>query len=318
MSALDLMPRTSFDHEALFYSGEDEFVAGTVPFIREGLAEGEAVLVAVSPERMKLLESELDGDASTVEFMNMAELGRNPARIISAWRDFVGENTAHGRRVRGIGEPAWPGRTADEMVECSHHESLLNLAFTNSPAWRLLCPYDAENLEPDVLEGARRNHPHVVEDGARVRSEDYLSPARALRTLEGALPEPTTETAAIDVGAGRLREAREHVTERAEAAGLASERVSDLALAVTELVTNSVRHSGGDATLRVWREPGEIVCEVRDRGRIFDPLVGRQRPSPTQRRGRGLWIVNQLCDLVQIRSLPEGSVVRLRMQLADA
>jgi len=38
-------------------------------------------------------------------------------------------------------------------------------------------------------------------------------------------------------------------------------------------------------------------------GRIDDPLVGRQR----------LWIANQICDLVQIRSGESGTQVRLQM-----
>ena len=32
--------------------------------------------------------------------------------------------------------------------------------------------------------------------------------------------------------------------------------------------------------------------------------------------GYGLWLANQLCDLVQIRSLPAGTAVRLHMRRA--
>jgi hypothetical protein len=42
--------------------------------------------------------------------------------------------------------------------------------------------------------------------------------------------------------------------------------------------------------------------------------VGRTPPSPDQRAGRGLWLANQLCDLVQIRSTEAGTVVRLHMR----
>ena len=69
----------------------------------------------------------------------------------------------------------------------------------------------------------------------------------------------------------------------------------------------------------VWSGSGASAtrCSARssDRGRISDPLAGRARPEPTQLSGRGLWIVNQLCDLVQIRSGPGGSVVRIRLDL---
>jgi anti-sigma regulatory factor (Ser/Thr protein kinase) len=86
-------------------------------------------------------------------------------------------------------------------------------------------------------------------------------------------------------------------------------------LAVHELATNSLRHGGGRGTLRVWREPGALICEVSDRGRIDQPLVGRERPLGGQIGGRGLWLVNQVCDLVQIRCFPTGNAVRLHVRL---
>ena len=61
----------------------------------------------------------------------------------------------------GIGEPVWPGRSDAELVECSRHESLLNLAFDGGRPWRLLCPYDSVQLTPSVLAEACRNHPHL-------------------------------------------------------------------------------------------------------------------------------------------------------------
>jgi anti-sigma regulatory factor (Ser/Thr protein kinase) len=76
-----------------------------------------------------------------------------------------------------------------------------------------------------------------------------------------------------------------------------------------------VRHAGGRGTLRVWREPDALVCEVRDHGHFDSPLVGRERPEPLLLEGRGLWLVNQVCDLVQIRSSADGTVVRVRMDL---
>jgi hypothetical protein len=51
---------------------------------------------------------------------------------------------------------------------------------------------------------------------------------------------------------------------------------------------------------------------VRDRGTVVDPLAGRVRPPPGADRGRGLWLANQLSDLVQIRATPEGTAVRVR------
>ena len=77
-----------------------------------------------------------------------------------------------------------------------------------------------------------------------------------------------------------------------------------------------MRHGGGRGTLRIWREPDALLCEVADAGRLDQPLVGRERPLAGQPGGRGLWLVNQLADLAQIRCFEAGSVVRLHMRLA--
>ena len=86
-------------------------------------------------------------------------------------------------------------------------------------------------------------------------------------------------------------------------------------LCVNEIAANSLLHGGGSGVLRVWAEPSTLICEVADSGTIADPLVGRQSPSLERVGGRGLWLANQLCDLVQIRSGAAGTVVRLHVRL---
>jgi anti-sigma regulatory factor (Ser/Thr protein kinase) len=106
------------------------------------------------------------------------------------------------------------------------------------------------------------------------------------------------------------------VARAADRAGFVPQRTQDLVLAVNELAGNSTRHGSGRGVLRVWREDEMLVCEVRDRGRIADPLAGRQRPDHESEGGWGLWIVNQVCDLVQVRSGSDGTVVRAHMRAA--
>src|SRR6476661_10751923 len=101
-----------YRHEAFFWEGDTQFLAGTVPFIREGLGAGQPVMVAVTPPRIDLLREALDGDAAEVRFVDMSRLGANPARIIPAWRAFTDHHP--GRPVRGIGEPIWNGRRLEE------------------------------------------------------------------------------------------------------------------------------------------------------------------------------------------------------------
>jgi anti-sigma regulatory factor (Ser/Thr protein kinase) len=83
---------------------------------------------------------------------------------------------------------------------------------------------------------------------------------------------------------------------------------------VSEIAGNSIVHGGGHGTVAVWTEDTSFVCEIHDAGHIVDPLAGRHRPAPDQDGGRGLWMANQLCDLVQIRSTKAtGTTVRLRL-----
>jgi anti-sigma regulatory factor (Ser/Thr protein kinase) len=107
---------------------------------------------------------------------------------------------------------------------------------------------------------------------------------------------------------------REFVSRHAARAGLA-EGIEDLVLSVHELAANTVRHGGGEGTLSIWRERDAVVCEVRDRGRIEEPLAGRIEPATDALGGRGLWLANQLCELVQIRSFPDGGAVRVHKRL---
>jgi anti-sigma regulatory factor (Ser/Thr protein kinase) len=304
-----------FHHETLFYSGVNGFLEGTLPFVNDALQAEEPVLVAVGKAMIKALEEALGGDAERVRFVDMRALGANPARIIPAWHQFLEDHASDGRPAHGIGEPIWPGRSQAELAECQRHESLLNLAFDAGQAWRLLCPYDIDALDERVIEAARRSHPFVAHDGASRKSEVYLSPRNTPGPFAGALPPPAAQPVEMAFAGEELGIVRRFAAQMADAALLNPARTEDLVLAVNELATNSVRHGGGRGTLRMWREADELLCEVHDDGHIDEPLAGRIRPTPHQETGRGLWIVNSLCDLVQIRSSPTRSVVRVHMSL---
>ena len=102
------------------------------------------------------------------------------------------------------------------------------------------------------------------------------------------------------------------VRARAEEAGL-GERSDDFALAVNEVLCNSLQHAQEDGVLRLWQEPDGLVCEVSDSGHISEPLIGREEPTIGQIGGHGMWLVNLVCDLVQVRSTEQGSTVRMKM-----
>jgi anti-sigma regulatory factor (Ser/Thr protein kinase) len=306
---------SGFRHEAFLYDSPIGFRDGALSFIHAGISSGEAVLVVVDHAKIALLRAELDGDADRVLFADVADVGRNPARIIPVWQKFVAAHAP--TAVRGIGEPIWAERTPAEVEECQIHESLLNIAFAATSGFRLLCPYDANKLPLDVIEAALRSHPHVRDQDGLRDSHSYRGVSANTYPFDMPLPEPNRPPLEhLGFGADNIGAVRIIVAEHATASGLGRSRVAELAQCVHEAAVNSVRHGGGAGTLRVWRDDATLVCEVSDAGQIERALVGRELPPLETKGGRGLWLVQQLSDLAQLRSGSNGTVVRIHAKLS--
>jgi hypothetical protein len=149
-------------HLALFYATGRQYREDVVPFIRDGLSNGEPVLDAVPGDQVQGLRDVLGGRGRDVAFADMAVLGRNPARIIPAVRAFMDQHP--GQRIRCVDEPAWPGRSGEEAREVTRHEALVNQAFTGTAA-TVLCPYDSRRLAPSVISEAGGTHPYLLAEG---------------------------------------------------------------------------------------------------------------------------------------------------------
>jgi len=302
-----------FRHEALLYAGDDEFVSRISAFVADGVRKREEALVVVSSHKIDRLRRTLGDAASSVRFADMAEVGQNPSLIIPAWHEFVSANP--GTALRGVGEPIWAERVGDELVECQAHESLLNDAFASAPAFWLLCPYDTTKLSAAVVDETRRSHPTVMSGDVSDRSPDYAATSAGVLQLPLSAPNPAASEVRFDRAGLALVRAR--VREAAARCGMALDDIRDIVHAVHEVATNSVRHGGGAGELRIWHDGGALVCEVRDSGFQQDALAGRKRPAAEPGDSRGMWLVNHLCDLVQMRSTEgAGCTVRLHKRVA--
>jgi anti-sigma regulatory factor (Ser/Thr protein kinase) len=294
-------------HPGLLYHGVTEFFDVVTDFVREGLQTGVPVMVAVPGKKSDLLQATVKMEGA--HFVDMAELGRNPARIIPAIHEFHEEYG--GGSIRFVGESIWLGRSVAETEEAVRHEALINVAFAECPV-TVLCPYDADVLPRYVIEASRRIHPIVIEGGSARPSEAYVDPeevyADAAWPLEESPSDAEIREFRTDMDLTRMRST---VQQFGWAANLSVDRVDDLVLAVSEVASNSVRHGGGAGSLTMWCEDRPaVVAEIHDSGQITDPLIGRYPPGPGL-EVKGLWLVNQLCDLVQIRSGAGGTRVRL-------
>ena len=192
-----LQAHRRFRHEAFLYDGSDGFLRGALDFIEDGLRAGEPTMAMVAPARIAALREQLGADADRVSFADMRRVGANPARIMPAWTEFL--STSPPGRRRGIGEPIWPGRAPDELVEAQHHELLLNLALEHNAGLWLLCPYDVSHLDPDVIAAAHHSHP-IINNGHPAHPSECL----LLRGRHGG----AQRSVAIAAGCGRQFDVR--------------------------------------------------------------------------------------------------------------
>jgi anti-sigma regulatory factor (Ser/Thr protein kinase) len=297
--------RDRFRHEALLYAGDEEFVEECAAFVADGVAEDEAVMVVVAAPKIDGLRTRLGTTADPVHFADMSAVGRNPSRIIGVWQRFFAEHP--GVPCRGIGEPIGPQRSAEELTECQRHEVLLNIAFRDTTGW-ILCPYDTARLAPAIVAEALRSHPWVAELGTHRHSASFDP---IVGPFDDALTEPVGPVAVLQFDSETVGDVRALLAAHHAAAALGRERLDDFVLAVSEVATNSIRHGDGHGTARVWSDGDALFCEITDTGYIVDPLVGRRLPGARGDGGHGLWVAHHLCDLVQLRSNPAGTTVRL-------
>lgn len=298
-------------HAAVVYRSPDEYVGAVVPFISEGLAKAQPVWAAVPEDKGALLRRALGDSATRVAWVDIGELGRNPGRILAAELDFVERHRQ--RPVRMVAEPVWPGRSTLEYPACVQHEALVNKAFGDSQVAGL-CPYDASLLDDAVLADIRATHPLIWWNRTRERSADYDVEAALERCNQPLAASP----AAVRYTVARpddLAGGRRHGNRYARLLGLASERIADLQLVITELATNSLQHTGTACRLALWEQDRHLVCEARDTGLFSDLLAGRRPPSRDKPSSTGLFVVNAVADLLRMHTAPEGTTIHVYLRL---
>ena len=196
------------------------------------------------------------------------------------------------------------------VAEYAHYESVFNVIAQDTPTWAI-CPYDAATLPDEVIEHAWATHPEIYARGVFEVNPGYVDPEKYCTQLAGrpAPPHPNARRFAISSDFAGLRAA---LGAEAEAAGVLGGRLEDLLLAVHEVVVNAVLHGEGPATLSSWTDGSAFVCEVENTGpTVSETTAGYVPLDSTTTRGRGLWMVRQLCDLVEIQSRHGRTSVRL-------
>jgi anti-sigma regulatory factor (Ser/Thr protein kinase) len=307
-------------HAMFAFRDQATYRAEILRFARAGLAAGQPELLVLPGDEAPELAARLGnqgGHPVEIACFDMAEIGRNPARVIPVLQAFASRHA--GQRVRVISEPVWPGRSAPETCEAIRSEALINLALAGM-AVDTLCLFNQAGLAAPVVAAAELTHPEHLTSGQRLAAAGYRSdgqPGRGVAPWEfppgfdDPLPAPPAQAETLSYDSD-LASVRRLVERHARRAGLGLQRTMDLVLAVSEVAANTLSHTASGGTIGVWQDDQEILCQAHDQGWIADPLAGRVRRPPDS-RGHGLMVVNQICDLVEVRTGPSGTTMRLHM-----
>ncbi|HEY2199375.1 MAG TPA: anti-sigma factor RsbA family regulatory protein [Mycobacterium sp.] len=302
-----------YDHAALLYHSEREYVDRLVQFIGDAVELREPILVAIPGDRLATLRGALGDAGAEVTMADITGFGRNPGRILAGQLAFVERHP--GQRVRIVAEPAWAGRSAFEYLACMQHEALANIAFAGTDITGL-CPYDASRLDESVLADVRLTHPQIWLDGSRRQCPEYAVDAALDQCNQPLATSAAAVTHTVEQ-AGDLAGARRCGERYSRLLGMSAERVADLLLVATELATNSLDHAGGPCQLAFWYDSGFVVCEARDMGQWADPLAGRRPPGATGAGPYGLFVVNAIADLLRTHTTSAGTTVHAYLRRED-
>ncbi|MBY8847671.1 sensor histidine kinase [Saccharothrix longispora] len=293
-------------HETAFYGSDAGFRDLVVPFLDEGVAHGEPVLVACGTANQRLLR-EAVSDPSGVVFVPRTEQYDRPTEAIIAYRKLFAEY-AGAPQIRVVGEVPHPG-TGASWDWWARYEAAVNQVFAEFPLWGL-CPYDLRTTPAGVLVDVLRTHPHVTgADGGHAANPDYS----ASWTWPDIAPDPLQAVPpTVALTDPSPAEARRAVTAAASTTGLTGDERDDIVYATSEAVTNALCHGKPPVSVRAWAGRARLVVAVTDRGTgPSSPLAGLVPTTDTTSAGIGLWLTHRTCRDVALARDDEGYTIRL-------
>jgi anti-sigma regulatory factor (Ser/Thr protein kinase) len=301
--------RAGFVHEALMYRNEAELDAAMHAFLQDAAVAGEPVLVALPGPHLDHVRASLGDVMADARCEDAEQVGGNPSRLLALIEEWVASHDGH---ARVVSEVVWPGRSHAEAMEALRQEAMVNHALAGTGA-TIMSAFDAQHLDADILAGVEMTHPTVVAGGQRRAGGAYADPLRMASGELWPLEAPTGPVSehALD---GSLMELRRAIAGDPALGSLTPDRLSDLVFAINEAASNAMKHGNERCTTRIWHDGNAVVSEVSSQARIKDVMAGRHRPAADALQGRGLWLINQLCDLVEMRIGTSGTTLRMHVK----
>jgi anti-sigma regulatory factor (Ser/Thr protein kinase) len=304
----------TFRHQALIYASKEEFLAGIIPYLQQGLEADETVLVVTKPANARAVKDALGEEASAIVWGESSGWYQRLGPMFEEFRGYLAGQAGRDRPTRVVAEGAATGRTSAWLAEYLRYEAITNIAYA---PYRIpiLCLWDSRDFPAPVIDAVRRTHTELIEQGRPVRNDRFQEPAAYIRHHDqtASLVSPkTVDHNLLLASPADLSPLRTAVRKAAKAIGFSDQRIADMQVAITEAATNAITHGKRPAYARGWRDNNLLVWQIEDHGTgIQQPLSGYSNPIDPTQGGVGLWVARQLSDLLQVQTAKSGTTVRL-------
>lgn len=317
---------TQRGHVVQFYRRDWELAAGAGQYLADALGGGCAVVVVATPAHRHMFESYLAG--VDVDVAAAQADGRYQAIDAAALLDrfaVTGEvdpvsfEAEVGQVIRAAGTAGWPVRVYGEMVALLWESGQINAALELENLWNglardipfgLYCSYpEAPVTGPDqraALAEVCRLHAAVVGTPPTTARPDRTAPAAARSRATRSFP--------LDRHAPR--QARHFVLDLLRGWRLEPRcgvnLASDVAIVVSELATNAVRHARSGFTVSLMLAADAIQIRVED----ARPLAGSHGDPPLPvSPDHGLGLVDAVADRWGVEPADGGKTVWAELPL---
>jgi len=298
-------------HEAAYYDSDAQLLDIVVPFLREGLDVGEPTVVALGEAHTALVRRAIP-NGSGIRYLAGADMYARPAAAIHSYRQLMSNLVADGAsqiRILGELEPWMFGATWDWWCR---YESAINRAYNDFPLWTI-CAYPTATTPPDVLADVVRTHPMTASPGARHHvNPDFVDPDVLLGRPRAPADDPLQRRPPVaELTDPMPYDARQAVLAAAPDA-VRGRDLEAFLTAVSEAVTNAIRHGQPPVRVRLWTDTDRILLTVTDHGPgPTDPFAGLLPRNGLEPGGLGLWLAHQLCSHVVMYRDHNSFTVRL-------
>jgi anti-sigma regulatory factor (Ser/Thr protein kinase) len=290
-------------HDVLIYDTDDAYAARAGAFLAGAVHAGQPAVAVTGPACHALLGAALGAASEHVAFIDRDGFYTRPEAALAGYDASLRRLMRDGaREVRLTGELPRLDGSADRDAWVAY-EAILNRAFAHQPV-SVLCTYDERVLPAELVDAARRTHPHVLAESRRPNPR-FEPPEDIVRSRAPA-PRPVPPDALTDLAVGGdPRALRESLGAVMASAGVGAYATANLLVAAGELLVNAERHGGGARSVRAGAVGDGFVCELSDAGPgLDDPLAGYLPPRAGTHAGAGLWVARQLTQRLDL--VPSG------------